>query len=112
MTDPYRLLLVGREWAHYRLVTTTVRERFPDAAVYCADSATRALDLLSCRRFDLVLVEPSVGDSADKTASAIAAGSPGIPVEVLGTAPSADEPAMPWRPAEVARLVAQHLKGQ
>jgi hypothetical protein len=112
MSDPYRLMLVGREWSHYRFVTTAVRERFPDAAVYSADSVSRALDLLSCRRFDLVLVEAGVGGGADETVSAIAASAPGVRVEVLSGAPSDGELAMPWGAAEISQLIAQHLKGQ
>jgi hypothetical protein len=112
MSDPYRLILVGREWSHYRFVTSAVRERFPEAAVYSADSASKALDLLSCRRFDLVLVEGNVLGGAHEAASAIAASAPGVRVEVLGSAPSDGELAMPWDAVEVAQLVAQHLKGQ
>ena len=115
-SDPHRVLLVDHERTHFRLVATTIRERFPDAAVYSADSAARALELLSCRRFDLVLVEAGLRAGADETASKIAGSEPETPVKVLDIAPSHDMPsdgalAMPLRIAEVMHLVEQHRKG-
>ena len=109
MAEQHRVLLVDPEWAHHRLVSAAVRERFPEAAVYSAGNAAEALDQLSCRRFDLVLVEARVEAGAEATVRELARNAPGTPAKVLQIAPSQGAVEIESRIAEIAQLVEQYL---
>jgi len=109
MAEQHRVLLVDPEWAHHRLVSTAVRERFPEAAVYSAGNAAEALDLLSCRRFDLVLVETRVEAGAEATIGVLTRSVPGTTAKVLEIAPSQGAVGIESQVAEIAQLVEQHL---
>lgn len=109
MAEQHCVLLVDPEWAHHRLVSTAVRERFPEAAVYSAGNAAEALDLLSCRRFDLVFVEARVEAGAETTVTALTRSAPGTPVKVLQIAPFQEAVEIESQVAEIAQLVEQHL---
>lgn len=110
MTEPYRVLLVDREWAHHKLVASMIHKRFPEVALYSASSIVQALDRLSKTRFDLVLVEAGL-EAGVRAPLAQVAGNAAAPVEVFDMAPSGRTSAMPPRIAEVTQLVEQHLKG-
>jgi len=111
MGKPHRVLLVDPEWAHHRLVSATVHERFPEAAIYSAGGSAEALDLVSYTRFELILVEAGVGGGAEAVASALAERASGIPVKVFAIGSSEGAFAAPAQTASIAQLVEQHLKG-
>lgn len=114
MNDPFRVLLLDRQWANHRLVNAAVREQFPRVAVYSAGSVAQAIERLACTRFDLILVEAALKGSA----VALTSEAPSVPVEVFDMTPAVGaaaeaarvQPPAP-RAAEVAKLVEQHLKG-
>ncbi len=110
MDEPYRVLLVDREWAHHTLVASMIHRRFPEVALYSASSVVQALDRLSNTRFDLVLVEAGL-EAGARAPLAQAAGDAAAPVEVFEMAPSGRTTAVPPRVTEVTQLVEQHLKG-
>jgi len=105
-----RVLVVDKEWTHHRLIASTIRERFPDVAVYSTASVARACDQLSSIRFDLVLVEAGLaGAQEDLMGPTGAAAS--APIAVFDIAPGHGGRALSPHIACITELVERHLKG-
>ena len=114
MADSYRVLLVDREWARHRLVASTIHERFPQVAVYCAQSADRAREWLSSIRFDLVLVEEGLEAVADGPllGPPDIAPPPVVVLELAGAVVAGPDDTRAMSPAadEITQLVEKHLR--